>query len=108
MRRAMREEADSLNQTLLAKKHEEIMQQKKKDFYGNIFYSRRPETPAYDKKNQYKSTLEEQIAEKLGQTEQRKVETKKRIRVATRNTETGRRKSQKTETRRKSSPKGIQ
>lgn len=77
VRRAMREEADSLNQTLLAKKHEEIMQQKKKDFYGNIFYSRRPETPAYDKKNQYKSTLEEQIAEKLGQTEQRKVETKK-------------------------------
>lgn len=77
VRKAMREEADALNQQLLAEKQEKIMQQKKKDYYGNIFYARRPETPAYDKKHQYKSTLEEQIAEKLGQTEQRKFETKK-------------------------------
>lgn len=77
MQKARREDADFHNRTTLVQKQDTIVKQKKLDFYGDVFYARKPDTPEHVKKSQYKSALQEQISDKQSKQKQQQVESKK-------------------------------
>lgn len=81
MLKARREDADIYNRTALSQKQETALKQKKMDFYGDVFYARKPDIPEHVKKSQYKSALQEQISDKQTKQKEKQQETKKEYEI---------------------------